>query len=106
MAADAKAKSKGKGKRSGDSERKDDAETQRPSAEVLTEQLCEAINGGATAQAEDLFSQMVDWTASSVERTLCASSTTCPSWKRLLWPHCLTLTAPRTKAQRGAAKPS
>eukprot|EP00439_Symbiodinium_sp_Y106_P084191 s720_g25.t1 len=53
MAADAKAK--GKGKRSGDSECKDDAETQRPSAEVLTEQLCEAINGGATARAEDLF---------------------------------------------------
>eukprot|EP00439_Symbiodinium_sp_Y106_P084461 s720_g25.t2 len=56
MAADAKAK--GKGKRSGDSECKDDAETQRPSAEVLTEQLCEAINGGATARAEDLFSRL------------------------------------------------
>ncbi|CAJ1417108.1 unnamed protein product [Effrenium voratum] len=49
------ASAKGKGKGSG---YKENGEKERPSDEVLAAELCEAINGGATTQAEALFSRL------------------------------------------------
>ncbi|CAE7316331.1 Grm5 [Symbiodinium sp. CCMP2456] len=54
----ADAKAKGKGKRSGHGDEHKDDPAERPSAEVLTAQLCKAIHGGASAEAEDLFSRL------------------------------------------------